>query len=76
MSYEEAWNRVRQLAGQSADAHQAYVGLVKALSVTLETSLAIAEARERCNHADQVLGSAMQVASREQHAGHPLADSN
>ena len=66
MSCEEAWNRVRELAGQAANAHQAYAALVVALSVKPETSLLIPEARERCNQADQVLGSAMQAALRAQ----------
>ena len=67
MSCEEAWNRVRELAGQAADAHQAYAALVVALSLKPAMSLTIAEARERCNQADQALGSAMQAAIRAQH---------
>ena len=66
MSCEEAWNRVRELAGRAANAHQAYTALVKALPLTTETILVIAEARERCNQADQALGSAMQAATRAQ----------
>ena len=67
MSCEEAWNRVRELGGQSANAHQAYATLVKNMSVTPEVSWAIAEARERFNQADEVLGSAMRAAVRAQH---------
>ena len=82
MSCEEAWNRVRKLGGQSAHAHQAYAALVgpaaftKVLLVKPAMSLAIAEARERCNQADELLGSAMQAAIRAQHGDHPLAKSN
>ena len=82
MSCEEAWNRVRELGGQSGNAHQAYVALVKppelikTLSARPEMSLVIAEARERCNQADEMLRSAMQAAIRAQHGGHPLAGSN
>jgi hypothetical protein len=65
MSCEDEWKRVRELAGRAANAHQAYA-LVKALSLTPETSLVIAEARERSNRADQALGGAMQAAIRAQ----------
>ncbi len=73
MSCEEAWNRVRELAGESAKIHQAYAALVgppafmKVLSVTPEVSQAIAEARKLCNQADEALSSAMQAANRAQH---------
>ncbi len=72
MSCEEAWKRVRELAGRAANADQAYAALVKSpelmktLSVTPEMSRVIGEARKRCNQADQVLGSAMQAAIRAQ----------
>ena len=66
MSCEEAWSRVRELAGRAANAHQAYAALVKTLPVTTETILVIAEAREQGNQADQALGSAMQAAIRAQ----------
>ena len=72
MSCEEAWNRVRELGGQAANAHQAYAALVgpleftKILTATPEMSRVIAEARERCNQADQMLGSAMQAGIRAQ----------
>ena len=82
MSCEEAWNRVRELGGQSAKAHQAYRALVKSpelmkvLSVMPEMSRVISEARERFNQADEALSSAMQAAIGAQHWGHPLASSN
>ena len=72
MSCEEVWSRVRELGGQAANAHQAYAELVKSpeltktLSATPEMSRVIGEARERCNQADQALGSAMQAAIRAQ----------
>lgn len=66
MSCEEAWNRVRQLAGQSANAHQAYATLVKALPLTTETSVVIVGARERYKQADDMLCSARQTANRAQ----------
>ena len=72
MSCDEVWIRVRELAGRAAIAHQAYVALVKSpefmktLSATPEMSRVIGEARERCNQADQALGSTMQAAIRAQ----------
>ena len=66
MSCEEAWNRVRELAGRAANAHQAYAALVNTLPLTTETILVVGEARERCNQADQALGNAMQAAIRAQ----------
>ena len=75
MSCEEEWNRVRELGGQSATAHEAYVALVgplefmKVLPATPELSRIIAEARERCNQFDEVLSSAMEAAIRAQHWG-------
>ena len=80
MSCEEAWNRVRELGGQSANAHQAYAALVgppafmKVLSAKPAMSLAITEARERCNHADEVLDSAMQAAIKAHHYSHPISN--
>ena len=82
MSCEEAWNRVRKRGGQAANAHQAYAALVgpaaftNVLSLKPEVSWAIAEARERCNQADELLSSAMKAAIRAQHQSHPLANSS
>ena len=72
MSCERAWNQVREFGGNSATAHQAYAALVgpsvfmKVLSATPAMSWTIAEARERCNRADDALCSAMQAAIRAQ----------
>ena len=82
MSCEEAWNRVRKLGGQAANAHQAYAALVGPPALTMvlfatpEVSWAIAEARERCNQADEVLSSVMKASIRAQHQSHPLAHSS
>ncbi len=60
MSCKEAWNRVRELAGESSKIHQAYAALVgppafmKVLSVTPEVSQAIAEARTLTTTASEV----------------------
>ena len=67
MSCEEAWNRVRELVDEAANAHRAYATLVKALPLLPETSLVIVEARERYNQADEMLLSEMQAAMRAQH---------
>lgn len=73
MSCEELWKRVRELGGESAKAHQAYLALVgppqfmKVLSVTLDESQAIEEARQKCNRADEALSRAIKAAIRAQH---------
>ena len=74
MSCEEAWNRVRELGGQSATAHKAYAALVgppafTVLSGTPKVSRVIADAQELCNQADEVLSSAMRAAfmAQQQH---------
>ncbi len=73
MSCEEAYNRVRELGGESAKAHQSYSALVgppnfmKVLPVTPEESRAIKEAVERCNQVDEALSAAMKAAYRAQH---------
>jgi len=73
MSCEEAWERVRQPGAESAKAHQAYAALVgppefmKVQPVTPEESQGIAEARQQCNRADEVLSNAMQAAIKAQH---------
>ena len=66
MSCEETWIRVRELARRAANAHEAYAALAKTLPLPPKTSLPFAEARERCNQADQALRSAMQTAIRAQ----------
>ena len=73
MSCEEAWNRVRELGGESAKAHQAYSALVgppnfmKVLPVTPEESQAIKEAVERCSQVDEAFHAARLAAIAEQH---------